>query len=94
MKLVLDEISESKAKHVYFSVFVKVFPFPNKFCSVRIILCKFTSNLLASSSLTPDNPKTLQKAKGKKWGNKEEEKDEEPRLTANKVPVSKTKSAK
>lgn len=92
VKLALDEISESKAKDIWFTVYVKVFPFPNKFCSIRIILCKFTSVMLASSSLSLDNPKVLPKPKNKKGKDVEEEKqDEGPRLTANKLPVSKIK---
>jgi len=86
----MDLISESKAKDIWFTVYVKVFPFPNKFCSIRIILCKFTSVMLASSSLVQDNPKVLPKAKGKKGTDVEEVKqDEGPRLTANKMPASK-----
>ena len=59
----MDDISDAKAKDVKFTVFVKIYPFQNEFCSVRIILVRMTSLLLASAATTPPPPKTAAKPK-------------------------------
>ena len=51
VKRASDEITESKSKDVWFSIFVKIYAFPNRFCSLRILLCKFASKLHVESGI-------------------------------------------